>query len=189
MHTIHLLKPRGGNQCGASGPSDADINGVTCTMCIAQHNGVYTDHDIRELAKAALAAEGNDYETARFEDASAAFAKAVESRLTPRQAAALWSATSRERGDDADIVEAALKRINVKPLTREEAALARLENELTVWYGAPEQSNIPEDKKGCAMELIMFAHNPRRWQLTHEQRDWLYSFVRRWDATVEGFRS
>jgi hypothetical protein len=35
---VHLLKPRGGNACGESGPADADINFVTCEKCQRLHD-------------------------------------------------------------------------------------------------------------------------------------------------------
>lgn len=36
----HLLKPRGGNQCGKAGASTAEINNVTCDDCISQHAAI-----------------------------------------------------------------------------------------------------------------------------------------------------
>lgn len=37
---VHLLKTRGDNQCGRSGPANADINGVTCDDCYDQHEAI-----------------------------------------------------------------------------------------------------------------------------------------------------
>lgn len=46
---IHLSLPRGGAACGADeGTSDADINEVTCEDCVAAHERVVSDNDVRE---------------------------------------------------------------------------------------------------------------------------------------------
>ena len=37
---VHLLRTRGGNECGAEGAHSADINLVTCPDCIALHDSV-----------------------------------------------------------------------------------------------------------------------------------------------------
>lgn len=40
---IHLLKTRGGSQCGEVGATDADITCVTCDECLKQHDAITCD--------------------------------------------------------------------------------------------------------------------------------------------------
>jgi hypothetical protein len=40
MPKIHLLKTRGGNECGRQGASDPDINCVTCPDCLQAHENL-----------------------------------------------------------------------------------------------------------------------------------------------------
>lgn len=41
--TVHLLTTREGNECGTDGPSDPDINAVTCPACLSAHEALTSE--------------------------------------------------------------------------------------------------------------------------------------------------
>jgi hypothetical protein len=63
---IHLLKTRGGTECGEPGAAHADINRVTCKKCLRLHEAVTSSHARKKKighheAKRRLEAAGIDF--------------------------------------------------------------------------------------------------------------------------------